>query len=162
MGDWTGTVPTYAAGDEVKASNMQIETAIETALTAAWTTWTPTLTNLTLGSGTQVAKYRRLQKTVDFFWKFVLAADSAVGTVPSFTLPFAASVDYPAYPPWFGMLNDASTSVKPPAVLNLSSTTTVIIQYFSSLNTVANISSTTPFTWTTSDVLTAQGTYYTD
>jgi hypothetical protein len=161
VGVFTGTVPTYAAGDEVKASNMQTETSIETALTAAWTDWVPTLTNLTLGNGTQIAKYRQLGKTVDFIWQLTLGSTSAVGTTPSFTLPVAASTDYSTYPPWFGMLNDASSSVKPPAVLNLSSTTTVIIQYFSSLNTVANLSSTVPFTWTTSDVLSAQATYYT-
>lgn len=162
MGDWTGTVPSFTAGTVVPASDLQTLADELTAVAAAWTSWTPTLTNLTLGNGTQTAKYRRVGKTVDFVWRLTLGSTSAVGTTPSFTLPVACSADYPAYPAWFGMLTDASTSVKPPAVLNLTSTTTVVLQYFSSLNTAANISSTLPFTWTTSDVLTAQATYYAD
>ena len=162
MGDWTGTVPSHAAGSSSKASKLQTLDDIATALVTAWTTWTPTLTNLTLGNGTQVAKYRRLGKTVDFFWSLTLGSTSAVGTTPSISLPVAASTDYTTYPPWTGgMLTDASTSARAPAVLNLSSTTTVVIQYFSALNTVANIGATLPWTWTTSDVLALQGTYYT-
>ena len=57
----------------------------------AWTTWTPTWTNLTLGSGTVTALYKQVGKTVHFNLRFVMGAGSAVGTAPNFTLPLTAS-----------------------------------------------------------------------
>ena len=161
MGVFTDPIPTFTAGERARASKLQTLADFATAATSAWTTWTPTLSNLTLGSGTQTAKYRRLGNTVDWYWRFVFGSGSAVGTAPSFTLPVACAGDYSTYPPWFGMLIDASTSLRAPAVLNLSSTTTVIVQYFSSLNTAANVGSTIPWTWATGDVLSATGSYYT-
>lgn len=161
MGTYSGTPPTSITVARAKATDLNELALFATAAVTAWSTWTPTLTNLTLGNGTQVAKYAQIGKTVDFLWSLTLGSTSAVGSTPSFTLPVAASTDYPAYPPLFGMLTDASTSSRAPAVVNLSSTTTIIVQYFSSLNTVANIGSTVPWTWTTSDVLTVGGRYYT-
>lgn len=161
MGTYTGTVPSFLAGELADATKLLEVTNFMTAATGAWTTWSPTLANLTLGNGTQIAKYRRLGNTVDFIWRFTLGSTSAVGTAPGFTLPVAASGDYTTYPPWFGMLADVSTSVRPPAVVNLSSSTTVIVQYFSSLNTVANLGAAVPFVWTTSDFLSVTASYYT-
>lgn len=160
--DWNGTVPTILAGDIPTGDDWANVLDELTAISAAWTSWTPTLSNLTLGNGTQVAKYRRLGSgSIDFFWKLVLGTTSAVGTSPSITLPVAASGDYTTYPPFgYGMLTDVSTSARAPIVVNLTSTTTVVIQYFSSLNTAANLGAAVPWVWTTSDVLTLQGTYF--
>lgn len=160
MGVFTDTIPTFTV-ERARASKLQTLADFATAATGAWTTWSPTLTNLTLGSGTQVAKYRRLGNTVDWIWIFTYGSGSAVGAAPQFTLPVAASGDYTTYPPWFGMLTDASTTARAPVLANLSSTTTVVVQYFSSLNSAANLSSTIPWIWATSDVLTLTGTYYT-
>ena len=163
MGDWTGSVPTYAAGDEVKASNMQIETAIETAVSDVWTTWTPTLTNLTATTATQVAKYRRVGKTVDFIWSFVLGAASAVGTSPSFTLPVAPSTDWAIsgdtlFPMMVRVIDAGVGHYDGEARLSGS---TVTLFYKSSVSAISNITATTPMTWATGDALSVNGTYYT-
>lgn len=59
---------------------------LEAAYTA-WTSYTPTLTNLTLGNGTVTATYKQVGKTVFFRIEFLLGSSSAVGTTPSFTPP---------------------------------------------------------------------------
>jgi hypothetical protein len=52
-----------------------------------WTTWTPTLTNLTLGNGTVTARYRQIGKTIEAYFRFALGSTSAVGSGPTFSLP---------------------------------------------------------------------------
>lgn len=60
----------------------------------AWTTYTPTVTNLTKGSGgTLTAAWSQDGKTVSASGQFVFGPGSAVGTLPTFTLPSAAVRD---------------------------------------------------------------------
>lgn len=58
------------------------------AFDTKWQTYTPTLTNLTLGSGTSVGKYKRSGKDCEIDYVFTLGAGSAVGSNPEVTLPF--------------------------------------------------------------------------
>lgn len=60
----------------------------------AWQTWSPTLTNLTLGNGTQIAKYVQVGKTVFFRYALVLGTTSAVGSNPTISPPVAPNTDY--------------------------------------------------------------------
>src|SRR5262245_14617589 len=94
MGVYTNTPPTFLAGELPDADKFTEISNFMTATVGAWTTWTPTLANLTLGNGTVTAKYRRLGKTVDYRFKFVLGSTSAVGTSPRFTLPAAPHADF--------------------------------------------------------------------
>ena len=165
MGDWNSTVPTFASGDEVPASKMTTETDLLTAITNAWTTWTPTLTNLTLGNGTVLSTYRRLGKTVDIRFRFVLGSTSAVGTNPAFSLPFSAAAALVTATefPGAGMMADSSSgsAVAQPRPF-ISPATTCNLQYFSAATTVASITSTLPWTWAVGDSIDVWGTYYTD
>jgi len=163
VGDWTGTVPSYASGDEVPASKMQIETAIEAAVTGLPTTWTPTLANLTQGNGTIIAKYRRAGKWVDFRFKFTLGSTSAVGTTPQFTLPAAPSVDYLAANDVIGggqLLHTGVTNRQASPVFIGGST--LQIQFWNATPATASVTATVPWTWGTGDYLDCFGTYYTD
>ncbi len=58
------------------------------AFDTKWQTYTPTLTNLTLGSGTSVGKYKRSGKDCEIDYVFTLGAGSAVGSNPEVALPF--------------------------------------------------------------------------
>jgi len=60
----------------------------------AWQTWSPSLSNLTLGNGTQIAKYIQIGKTVFVRYKFLLGSTSSVGTSPTISLPVTAISDY--------------------------------------------------------------------
>lgn len=68
---------------------------ILTAASDAWTPYTPTLTNVTLGTGTQVnnAKYKQVGKTVDFVGTIVLGTGGALTGLASVSLPVTAAVD---------------------------------------------------------------------
>ena len=133
------------------------------AAAAAWSTWVPTVTNITLGSGTHTARYRQVGFTVDFHWKFKLGAGSGVGTDPIFTLPVAAHSSYVASEDFVGncMLFDASAGVFLGALRLLSSTSVDIfcLSASGSFASYSAVTATVPFTWTTSDALIAIGTY---
>jgi hypothetical protein len=119
---------------------------------------------LTLGDGTSVATYARDGRTIHFRWKFTLGSTSAVGTNPEFTLPVAMAgapgiADTPAAVVSF--LDANVPDVYPGMLLPLSTTNMRIRRVRADLTnaTSADCSSTTPFTWTTSDVIYCAGTY---
>lgn len=60
----------------------------------AWITWSPSYTNLTVGSGTVVAKYIQIGKTVILKFKFTFASDSSIGTAPTVSFPLPPTTDY--------------------------------------------------------------------
>lgn len=53
----------------------------------AWTSWTPTLVNASLGNGTFACKYTQIGKTILFRFVFLLGTTSTIGTAPTFSLP---------------------------------------------------------------------------
>ena len=126
--------------------------------TGDWTAYTPTTTNLTVGSGTIYGSYIKIGKTVIFRITFTLAADSAVGTAPTFTFPVTADNGYnftlnahfnDSNGGWYvGALDNNSTLVVPQAVKTDST-------YASRVNITANI----PFTWATGDIIAISGVY---
>lgn len=165
MGAWTGTVPTFVAGEILPAEDLATLASIASAQTGAPGTWVPTLTNLTLGSGTLKATYRQVGKWVDYHFRFVFGAGSAVGTDPSFTLPATPSADYPTesfgtFPGRVHLL-DATTAGRPGALTRTGSATVAIGQ-INATPAVAQVTATSPWTWTTNDSLIVDGSFYTD
>jgi len=129
----------------------------------SWLSWTPTFANFTKGSATIVAKYTQIGKTVHFILSITLAADSSLGTSPTFTLPVTASSNYAAVGQSYGtgQFFDATAGLFS-ACANFSSTTTALLRCEVSSGTYSvptGISATVPFTWTTSDAIYITGTY---
>lgn len=133
----------------------------------AWSTWTPTLTNLTLGNGTLTAKYKKTGKTIDFRFIMTLGSTSSVGTNPYFTLPETAASDYigAATPEFanigFAKFLDSGTS-NFSGFTNLRTTTTAAPQLANATATYLQVdipSATAPFTWGNGDALFCVGTY---
>ena len=56
-----------------------------------WQSWTPALSNLTLGNGTINAKYAQVGKTVFCRFSFRLGTTSAVGSSPNFSRPVTSA-----------------------------------------------------------------------
>jgi len=164
MGDWTGTVPSMAAGSKDRASEDQTLADIATALTAAWTTWVPSLTNLTVGTTPLVAKYRRVGKTVDWKLRFAFSAGAAVGTTPTFSLPATPASDYVVsgeflFPGTVWLL-DSGTRFQQGALRHDSSGVVTLVPW-TAINSTGGIDATTPWTWATGDSINAYGTYET-
>lgn len=131
----------------------------------AWATWSPTLTNITLGNGTLNARHRKVGKTVEYLFAFTMGSTSAMGTGPTFTLPVAphSSLSTTFTPLGGGFVIDAGTTQALASVrFNSGSTVDVII--WGSAGTNADpkqITATVPMTWTTNDLLVVSGIYET-
>jgi len=128
----------------------------------AWNSWTPTLTNLTLGNGTQSAAHHRIGRTIHFRWKFTLGSTSAVGTSPQFTLPVAAHADYAINMPMgTASLLDSGVALYLGwgIMINASTVAPVAVNSAGATATNASVTATVPFTWATGDVIMVTGTY---
>jgi hypothetical protein len=142
-----------ALSSTVSAADTALDTRLDT-IEAAWGTWVPTLTNLTLGSATQTARYRAVGKTGDLFWQFVLGAGSAVGTNPRFSLPFSVAAHYITFGiTGGGELTDTAGGVFQARPLFIDATT-MQINYWSGVGTQAGTSAAAPFAWGVGDALT--------
>ena len=129
-----------------------------------WKPWTPTLANLTLGNGVVIARYRQIGKDVKGRFKFTLGSTSAVGTSPTFTTPVTASstaADSDGPPIGVAYAKEVGANTYP-SVVHLATTTTIAIltQNATATNVQAQaISAMVPFTWATTDVLSATFTF---
>jgi hypothetical protein len=75
----------------MKASN----TDLDFAWGGTWTTWTPTLGNITLGNGTVTARYQKIGKTVNFRFNITFGTTTAVTGGAHFFLPITPAYDTP-------------------------------------------------------------------
>jgi hypothetical protein len=123
----------------------------------AWTTWTPTVSNLSIGNGTGVYRYAQIGKTIFIDIQITLGSTSTVSGSPYITLPvnsayntFAAAANYEdnGVQYWFGVGYVANNGV------SFKATNTTGTYAFST-----EVSATIPFTWGTSDKINCQFSY---
>ena len=135
-----------------------------TAIGGAWTAYTPTWTNLTVGSATQEHAYVAAGKLHVVRIEITLNGSTLSGQ-PEFTLPDGVSV-HPQHadtaPLGSGFLLDASAGNGVFAYFCRSSTTAarvrlLAVSVFGAYTNVAGLSATAPFTWANSDRI--EGTF---
>jgi hypothetical protein len=121
--------------------------------TGAWTTYTPSyLLGITQGNGTVTARYRKLGKVVDIYFKFTLGSTSALGA-PGFA-GFALPINNVTEVFGGGAVCLDSGVANLPAYYQITNNEV----YFKTING-ANLDTTVPFTWGTSDSVTLFGSY---
>jgi len=127
----------------------------------AWTSFTPSWTNLTVGGGTNTGAYQQVGKTVHMRISFVFAADSSIGGAVSFAPPVNAAT----YNTWSNignvLLRDNGVGSYS-GFVDWDSATSFSINAWKADGTYTQaigLSSTVPFTWTTSDVIQLVCTY---
>lgn len=128
----------------------------------AWTSYTPTFANTTLGNGTVAGKYVQFGKTVLFKAEFTLGSTSAVASNPTVTLPVTSVTYLTQYPVAQVTYYDASATTGYSGFLAWNSTTigTLRSNSVSGSNIFGSgLSSTTPITWAVSDQITVLGFY---
>jgi hypothetical protein len=127
----------------------------------AWTSWTPTFTNLTVGSGTHASKYKQHGKTVFFRLVFTLAGDSSVGSDPQFSLPVTAVSHSAATVVARAMFQDTGTKQYFGDVYLNSTTTAKFLRNITDTTDLysAVVNASNPHTWATTDIITATGSY---
>lgn len=124
----------------------------------AWTSWTPTWTNLTIGNGTYANGYVQVGKIVIARMKLTLGSTTSVGSTPYFTLPVTAkSSVYTQYESLgTGTVIDSSAVAPYQGYAAFRDTTTAYPFTFAVSGgnvTQVGISATGPFTWATSDTI---------
>lgn len=121
---------------------------------AAWETYTPTWTSITLGNATQDFRYCRINKLVVVQGQLTFGSTTVMtAATPTFTFPFTAS-RASVLKVGDANLYDASADVGYlGVVLSISTTAGYLYCYNSSVNylTTAAIQPTVPYTWAVSD-----------
>ncbi|WP_183092899.1 hypothetical protein [Nocardioides stalactiti] len=148
------TPPTFTAGNTLTAAELNAYLRDNfKALGDAWTSYTPTTTNITLGNGTLSAAYVSVGKMTFFRIKFTLGSTSAITGAPTFTLPATATATRTINAQLL-MYDTSANTFKGGWAFN-NTTTTVVLRDDAS----AVLSSTAPFTWATGDEIVITGTY---
>lgn len=125
-----------------------------------WFNWSPTWTNLTLGNGTQVAKWRCLPQKLEYEISVTFGSTTSIGDA-SFAPPITSSMGGTRPPVGEISMLDSGTANYSGMVIQVT-TTSFGIRVFNASGTYAAsvvISSTIPMTWTTSDELNIKGEY---
>jgi hypothetical protein len=127
-----------------------------------WTTWSPTVAGITVGNGTQTARYCQIGKTVFYEYGFTLGSTSAVTN----TITVPAPVAYKGTSVWVPsgqlFIEDFNTMFYYGIVILQQSTGNLITQLYNtsgSYATQAYTNATTPFTWGTNDRVFIYGSY---
>lgn len=139
----------------------QVDSSLTPGLGGAWLDWSPTLTNLTVGTGGfLLARYRQFGKTVHYRFKFRFGAGSAVGTGPRFTLPVPLHATYVVDEDRLGsgQLLDSGIALRD-AIGYMIATDTVLIGAFNATGTKTDVTAAAPWAWGTNDTIMMAGTY---
>ena len=122
----------------------------------AWTTWSPTLNNVTIGNGTLSARYAQTGKVVTFSLTFTFGSTSAITGSPNFALPSTPNSNFSS----FCNLLDTGTAVY--FANGFYQSGGVFLDVLNASGTYVGasaFSATVPFTWTTGDKIIVNGTY---
>lgn len=119
----------------------------------AWTPYTPTITNGSVGNGSIVGSYSKIGRLVTGTLVYTLGSTSTVGTNINFTVPVTAGES--VMPIGVAYYTDADGSQYPAMGLLISTTTVQPIQTGTAgtYGTAGGTTATVPFTWTTSDLI---------
>lgn len=133
-------------------------TNADLAVNVAWPTFSPTITNMSVGNGTLIAVYNQVGKAVGGFVKVILGSTSTVGTQPTFTLPVAAHSRYATGNNIVGgcWMEDSGVSNYNGPVIFSNAGTSMSPFVINASGTYANVTAptaTVPFTWGTSDYI---------
>lgn len=161
MGTYTGTPRTWVAGETVTAALMNSDVRDPfLGLADSMTSYSPTMTGFTIGNGTITGYYQQVGKFVHFKVVATFGSTSAAASaVPGFSLPVTAvsSSNGPPLLTAFFIDNSPSNSYIASAIQASTTSVSIAIIGSSGLRTVP--STTTPFTWTTSDRIEVSGIY---
>jgi hypothetical protein len=127
---------------------------------AAWTSYTPTFTNLSVGNGTLIARYLKVGRAVWFNFTFQLGSTSSVSSDIAVSLPVTASSNPGAFTV-VGQFIDVSPLTVYPVVAD-AGTTGMNLRAINAAGTYATwalTSATVPFTWATNDKILCSGFY---
>ena len=156
----TYTKLTVGANDTLLTADSTAATGLKWA--GAWTTWSPTLSGVTKGNGTEVARYCQIGKTVFFEYSFTLGTTSAITGMPQVSVPVTYKGSLAFCPTGDALIEDKDTAFYFGITLLQASTGLINVYLTKTDATYARdgyISSTVPFTWGSTDRFFIAGSY---
>jgi hypothetical protein len=129
--------------------------------TGAWTAYTPTFTNFTLGNGTINFAFTQIGKTVHLRGFVQLGSTSSMGTNPFVSLPVSAAVTSGVPVVAFVKFGDLGTAnYEGFGMLNTSTLLQLgISNVAGTYPAMASVSATVPHTWASTDLIIVNATY---
>lgn len=146
--------------DLVKDGALAIRTlgsAIDTTLfnsgaTTAWVTFTPTLTNITLGNGTLTARYKQIGKTVLGQVRLTFGTTTSITGAPTrVNLPVTAATANDFSFPMYILDSGTADYVGRAQLFNTAYLELYVNNVAGTYGAISAISATVPMTWTTND-----------
>lgn len=126
----------------------------------AWTAYTPTDANITVGNGTRTAAYRMIDpKTCHFRWSLGLGSTSAIGANAAVGLPFASVAFQSGHFQTVSACYLDSGSRNYLGMGRIQSSLQQAILVHTEAGGSGAVDATNPFTWTTSDQISVGGIY---
>lgn len=124
----------------------------------SWTSFTPSRTAITVGNGTEVARYWSSGKLVNVFYQLTFGTTTAITGTPGITTPTTAAQG--SFYAGISLFQDTGNAGYAGSTLIAGGI--AYGQAFNSAGTylsASNVSSTVPFTWGNTDVFNLQFTY---
>lgn len=148
MTTWTGTLPTWVAGEDILAEDLDTMTDVLSALSDAWTTytvaWTSSGTQPAIGNGTLEGKYIQANKLAVVRIRLIMGSTTTFGTGQYFlSLPVSfivSSIPGACYMLDFGTANKSATCLVTSALNTLAA-----------VQGTSDLGATTPHTWANGD-----------
>ena len=139
----------FSAGDVLTAANLNS--------IGDWTSWTPTWTDLTVGNATNLGAYAEVNELVFVTTKLTWGSTTSATSYFEHTLPVAADNTTQYQLSGNCILYNVGTAIHVGTVNVASNSAFPYASYYSSGIGAAiyagNIDATSPFTWTTGDLL---------
>ena len=157
------TPRTWSTGELVTAAimNAHVRDNLNAAFPLgvdAWTVYTPTLTNITLGNGILIGKYHRVGRTIHFRIKLTWGTTTSSSGNHIFRLPVAPHADYTINAHVANLtLHDSGTAVWNGTGFITSGSD--FLASYKSDTAATGVTATLPFTWTVNDQIFISGTY---
>jgi hypothetical protein len=149
--------------EDVNRYEVYTTTWVELISPAPWVSYTPTLTNLTLGNGSMSAKYAVIGKTLLLKFDIELGSTSSVGSAPRISIPsgFTIASAVAGRPVGLGQTKPGSATSEftlTTAVLNSTTLYAFVHRSDSTYVIVNDITSTVPATFGTGGYISFRAT----
>ena len=152
----TGDKFLFQDGSSNATKHMTYGTLKDSIAGAAWTSYTPTFANTTLGNGTVTGAYVQIGKTTVVRASFVLGSTSAVASNPTVSVPVNISSSHVTNSPVGTCISLNSGVNTCPGVVQMSGAAAVlptILVTDSTYGYHSGLAATVPFAWGTSDAI---------
>jgi hypothetical protein len=158
------TPRTFVVGEAWTAAKANTEIRdLANGIQAAWTAYTPALTNITLGNGSLAGSaYIQIGKTIKFRVLLTLGSTTVISGGMQFSLPVAAltALGSGNYPVGDSSLRDSSASATVYGGCRmLASATGIAPTYNNTATSSTDCTATLPWTWAVGDTVWIEGEY---